>query len=122
MTTNDLNRVRDEFAMAALRVKEIGFDAIELHMGHGYLLSQFLSPATNKRKDKYGGTIENRSRFPLRWIVARFFFRCKIVVIDGEPLLFKFYSSRVMSCIHTSRHMMDTTNQIEFNAFVFPNS
>ncbi len=46
-------------------MKSIGFDALEIHMGHGYLLSQFLSPLTNKRADKYGGSINNRSRFPL---------------------------------------------------------
>lgn len=65
MTLADLNRVANDFANSAKRIKEIGFDAIELHMGHGYLLSQFLSPWTNKRKDDYGGSIENRARFPL---------------------------------------------------------
>jgi 2,4-dienoyl-CoA reductase-like NADH-dependent reductase (Old Yellow Enzyme family) len=65
MTREDMDRVSDDFALAALRLKEIGFDAVEVHMGHGYLLSQFLSPRTNRRKDEYGGSIENRSRFPL---------------------------------------------------------
>ncbi len=65
MTRRDMDRVSDDFALAAHRLKEIGFDAVEIHMGHGYLLSQFLSPATNKRKDEYGGSLENRSRFPL---------------------------------------------------------
>jgi 2,4-dienoyl-CoA reductase-like NADH-dependent reductase (Old Yellow Enzyme family) len=65
MTRDEMLVVSEEFASAALRLKKIGFDAVEVHMGHGYLLSQFLSPATNKRKDKYGGSIENRARFPL---------------------------------------------------------
>lgn len=65
MTAEDLGQVQEDFVKAALAVKEIGFDAIELHMGHGYLLSQFLSPITNKRKDEYGGSVENRARFPL---------------------------------------------------------
>lgn len=65
MTENDMDQVSNEFATAAYQLKEIGFDAIEIHMGHGYLLSQFLSPYTNKRKDNYGGNIANRSRFPL---------------------------------------------------------
>jgi 2,4-dienoyl-CoA reductase-like NADH-dependent reductase (Old Yellow Enzyme family) len=65
MTREDLSRISDDFARAALQLKEIGFDAVEIHMGHGYLLSQFLSPKTNRRKDAYGGSIENRSRFPM---------------------------------------------------------
>lgn len=65
MTKIDLQNVSNNFAKAALKLKEIGFDAVEIHMGHGYLLSQFLSPWTNKRKDEYGGCIENRARFPL---------------------------------------------------------
>lgn len=65
MTQSDMQHISDNFANAAYRLREIGFDAVEIHMGHGYLLSQFLSPWTNKRRDNYGGCIENRSRFPL---------------------------------------------------------
>jgi len=70
MTLADMKEVISDFAEAALKLKNIGFDAVELHMGHGYLLSQFLSPRTNKRKDNYGGSIENRSRFPLEVLRA----------------------------------------------------
>ena len=65
MTNFDMDKTAQDFANAAFKLKEIGFDAVELHLGHGYLLSQFLSPWTNKRKDNYGGSIENRTRFPL---------------------------------------------------------
>jgi 2,4-dienoyl-CoA reductase-like NADH-dependent reductase (Old Yellow Enzyme family) len=65
MTKEDILDVANAFGDAALKLKKIGFDAVEIHMGHGYLLSQFLSPWTNKRKDDYGGSIENRVRFPL---------------------------------------------------------
>ena len=65
MSIEDMEMVAHDFAEAAQGVKEAGYDAIEIHMGHGYLLSQFLSPKTNKRKDAYGGSIENRARFPL---------------------------------------------------------
>lgn len=64
MTEEDMNRIRDDFGKAALMAKKAGFDAIEIHAGHGYLLSQFLSPWTNSRKDQYGGSLENRLRFP----------------------------------------------------------
>jgi 2,4-dienoyl-CoA reductase-like NADH-dependent reductase (Old Yellow Enzyme family) len=65
MSAGDMDQVRNNFAHSARQLREIGMDAVELHMGHGYLLSQFLSPETNKRKDEYGGSIGNRSRFPL---------------------------------------------------------
>ena len=64
-TEADLERVRDGFVNAAKRAMRIGFDAIELHMAHGYLLHGFLSPLSNKRSDQYGGAFENRLRFPL---------------------------------------------------------
>jgi len=64
-TEADLERVRDGFVNAAKRALRIGFDAIELHMAHGYLLHGFLSPLSNKRSDQYGGAFENRLRFPL---------------------------------------------------------
>ncbi len=65
MTERDMLRVREDFGKAAKLAIKAGFDAIEIHAGHGYLLSQFLSPWTNHRKDQYGGTLENRLRFPV---------------------------------------------------------
>ena len=53
----------EDFGKAVLLVKQAGFDAVEIHAGHGYLISQFISPYTNKRKDKFGGSLENRMRF-----------------------------------------------------------
>lgn len=66
MTEGDMHRVVDDFGVAARRAARAGFNAVELHLGHGYLLSQFLSPATNRRRDGYGGVLENRMRFPRR--------------------------------------------------------
>ncbi len=64
MNRDDMDKIANEFVQAAIHAREAGFDAIELHMGHGYLLSQFISPFYNKRNDAYGGTIEKRMTFP----------------------------------------------------------
>ena len=63
MTQREIKETVHTFARAADRVKRAGFDAVELHGAHGYLVSQFLSPARNRRTDRYGGPIENRARF-----------------------------------------------------------
>ena len=66
----NLDRIRDAFVTATQRADEAGFDMLELHCAHGYLLHSFLSPITNQRNDRYGGTLENRMRYPLE------IFRC----------------------------------------------
>jgi 2,4-dienoyl-CoA reductase-like NADH-dependent reductase (Old Yellow Enzyme family) len=60
-----LKRVREAFVSAARRAERLGIDALELHSAHGYLLHQFLSPISNKRTDQYGGSLQNRMRYPL---------------------------------------------------------
>jgi 2,4-dienoyl-CoA reductase-like NADH-dependent reductase (Old Yellow Enzyme family) len=80
MTHRDIERVMEAFVYAAQLVAEAGFQAIELHGAHGYLISQFLSPAFNLRKDEYGGTLQNRARFALE-----LFRRLKFAV--GDRLL-----------------------------------
>jgi len=65
MTRADMDRVRDDFVRAAKLAQKAGFDMLELHCAHGYLLASFLSPLTNRRTDEYGGDIQGRMRFPL---------------------------------------------------------
>jgi 2,4-dienoyl-CoA reductase-like NADH-dependent reductase (Old Yellow Enzyme family) len=65
MTEGDIEEKTEDFVRAASLARQAGFDAVEIHAGHGYLLSQFLSPWTNRRRDRYGGSLENRMRFPV---------------------------------------------------------
>lgn len=90
MNDSELWQTAEDFASSAAMARSAGFDAVELHMGHGYLLSQFLSPYTNKRKDKYGGDIHGRMRYPLevveevrKAVGEEFPILCKINLDDG---------------------------------------
>ncbi|MFT7465561.1 MAG: anthraniloyl-CoA monooxygenase [Pseudohongiellaceae bacterium] len=65
MTRADMEKVREQFVASAKLASQGGFDMVEIHMAHGYLLSSYLSPAVNQRTDEYGGSLENRMRFPL---------------------------------------------------------
>ncbi len=84
MNAADMERIRNDFAQAAALAVRAGFDAIEIHAGHGYLLSQFLSPWTNQRRDEYGVTLENRLRFPTEIIR-----RVRETVRPDYPILVK---------------------------------
>jgi len=70
MTQADIDTLVQQFADSARRVQQAGFDAVEIHAGHGYVISSFLSPAVNRRSDKYGGGIENRARLLCEVITA----------------------------------------------------
>ena len=70
MTTEEVVEMVDLFSEAAWRVKQAGFDGVELHAAHGYLISQFMSPYLNKRIDRWGGSFENRMRFPLAIVAS----------------------------------------------------
>ena len=90
MTLSDMERVAEEFVRGAKLAREAGFDAVEIHMGHGYLLSQFLSPLYNRRRDAYGGDVRGRARFPvqvlervLNAVGKQMAVVCKISVTEG---------------------------------------
>jgi anthraniloyl-CoA monooxygenase len=81
MTRSDMDVVLEQFVAAARGALDAGFDLLELHMAHGYLLSSFLSPLTNLREDEYGGSLEGRARFPLEVLDA-----CRAVWPSDKPL------------------------------------
>lgn len=70
MTVDDIVRTQDEFARAAKNAMQAGFDGVEIHAAYGYLVAQFMNPASNQRSDEYGGSVENRCRFALE-VVAK---------------------------------------------------
>ncbi len=84
MTVADIDHLVDTYRDAAVFMKRVGFDAIEIHFGHGYALSQFVSPKTNRRTDEYGGSLDNRMRLPLRALDA-----VRSAVGDDFPILGK---------------------------------
>jgi 2,4-dienoyl-CoA reductase-like NADH-dependent reductase (Old Yellow Enzyme family) len=91
-TAADIARITREFADAARVVADGGFDAIELHLGHGYLLSGFLSPKQNRRRDEWGGSLENRARFARQVVRAvrdavgpKLAVLAKLNMADGVP-------------------------------------
>ncbi len=81
MTRADMDEVRDQFVRSAEMAERCGFDLLELHYAHGYLMSAFITPLTNKRGDDYGGSLENRMRYPLE-----VFHAVRAVWPEGKPI------------------------------------
>lgn len=98
MTDADLVQVKDAFVSAARAAQDMGCDALELHGAHGYLLDSFVSVATNLRTDKYGGSFENRMRFPCEVLAA-----VRAAVGADFPIIFRF-----------SQWKVDDFNEIKF--------
>ncbi len=92
MTASDIGEIVAAFGEAAARAKAAGFDAVEIHGAHGYLVNQFLSSYSNRRKDEYGGSLENRARFPLA--VLR---RIKEKVGAGYPVIHRLSSAEFVA-------------------------
>lgn len=88
LTPEEIKNIIDAFGEGARRAKEWGFDAVQLHGAHGYLINQFLSPLTNRRTDDYGGSIENRSRF-----LVEVYNKVRETVGNNYPILIKLNAS-----------------------------
>lgn len=88
LTLDEIEKIVDDFKQATLRSVEVGYDVIEIHAAHGYLIHEFLSPLSNQRNDNYGGSFENRSRFLLQIIKA-----VKEVWLNDKPLFVRISAS-----------------------------
>jgi len=108
MTRNDIRDTVRSFALAAARAKTAGFDGVQVHAAHGYLLSAFLSPAYNRRRDEYGGTVANRARFLMEVIAAVF-----DSVGPGYPVLVKLNASDYLPDGLTPQQMIETVKLLE---------
>ena len=108
MSVGEVQRMTGEFAEAGRRAREAGFDALQLHAAHGYLLSEFLSPYFNQRTDEYGGSVRNRARFLLEVVDA----------VRGEvgrefPLLVKLNSQEFLEGGSTVEDMLEVASLVE---------
>jgi len=108
MEKQDINTVVQQFAAAAHRVQQAGFDGIQIHAAHGYLLSSFLSPYFNKRTDEYGGDVANRARFLLEVLQS-----VRAAVGDKFPVLVKMNAADFLSGGFTSADMVQTALWLE---------
>lgn len=110
MSLNDIAELTDDFAQAAVRAKKAGFDGVQLHMAHGYCLSQFLSPWYNHRTDDYGGSVKNRSRLPLAVVQA-----VRQAVGPDYPLLVKINGTDALEGGLTIDEMLYHAKKLEEN-------
>lgn len=108
MTEEDLMTVTQAFAEAARRALQAGFDTVQIHAAHGYLLSQFLSPFWNRRTDGYGGTVERRARLVLEVVAA-----VRRVVGPGFPVIIKLNSQDFLPEGLTVEEMLETAAMLE---------
>lgn len=108
MTGEDIRFIIEAFGQGAVRAREAGFDGVQIHAAHGYLLSQFLSPFYNKRKDEYGGTIKNRARLLLEILGS---IRSKTG--DDFPVLVKMNSEDFLEGGLTRAEMVQAAEMLE---------
>lgn len=108
MTTAEIHRVVEAFGEAGRRAKQAGFDGVQLHGAHGYLLSEFLSPFFNKRTDSYGGSLVNRSRF-----VEEVYHRVRSVVGEQYPVMIKLNSEDLVPGGLTIDQMLHVAKTLE---------
>ena len=116
LTVEGIKGIVKDFASAAQRAVKAGFDVIEIHNAHGYLLHSFVSPASNKRTDNYGGSFENRTRLTLEVVDA-----IRAVIPETMPLLLRLVSPSITSTLHTNTVNSDRISGSDWLEEVAPN-
>ena len=107
MSQAEIEEIISQFGIAARRARTAGFDAVEIHGAHGYLIHQFLSPRTNQRKDRYGGSPENRGRFALE--VLR---KVREEVGSSFPILFRISMKEFVPGEYSVEEPLDLTVEL----------
>jgi 2,4-dienoyl-CoA reductase-like NADH-dependent reductase (Old Yellow Enzyme family) len=105
LTLEEVRQLREDFVTAALRAEKAGFDGVEIHGAHGYILSQFLSPVINRRNDRYGGSLENRSRLVFE-IIDEIRERCRPGFLLGVRLSPERFDLNLGEMVEVSRRLM----------------
>lgn len=108
MTIEEVEALPGQYANAALLAKEVGFTGVQVHAGHGFLLSQFLSPLFNQRKDEYGGSIENRSQ-----LIINIINRIRQAVGQSFPIGIKINASDLLEGGVTQEHALETIHLLD---------
>ena len=108
LSIEEIKKIINKFGEAAIRAKKSGFDIIEIHGAHGYLINEFLSPYSNKRTDKYGGSKENRERFAMEIISCM-----KEAVGNDFPLLYRFTGDEFIDGGRTLEDNQDFATRLE---------
>lgn len=108
LSKEEIKGIEKDFAAAALRAKKAGFDGIQLHLAHGYLLSQFIDPAINKRTDEYGGNAQNRFRFAEETL-----HEIKALVGDDFPIFVKINSDTSENNAQYENDLIYMLNQLD---------
>lgn len=107
LTTNQIHQLIDDFTQAALRAQQAGFDGVEIHGAHGYILSQFLSPTINQRSDEWGGSLENRARI-IFYILDKIRKTCRPDFQIGLRLSPERFGLRLAEITQIAQQLMDT--------------
>lgn len=116
MNLQQIAETAKDFAAAATRARDVGFDVIEIHAAHGYLIHEFLSPVTNKRTDRYGGSFDNRIRFLLEIVTA-----VRAVIPESMPLFVRISATDWLENVDEFKESWDLPQSVQLSKVLSKN-